>query len=162
MAGREESGLIEVPAAANGRGMREAGLLPNLGPGLADSPESGMGSAEIARALADGELTTLVLMHADPLATHPGRAVWEAALDRAAGVIAFADFLTPALEENATVVFPAEANAEKEGTVTHPDGRLQRVRQAIGHPGETRPVWWVLSELADRCGAGLDLSLIHI
>ena len=158
LAGKDESGLIEVPAAANGRGMREAGLLPNLGPGLADAPEAGMGSAEIARALAGGELTTLVLLHADPLATHPERAIWEAALDRAAGVIAFADFVTPALEENATVVFPAESNAEKEGTLTHPDGRLQRVRQAIGHPGETRPEWWVLAELADRCGAGLDVA----
>ena len=73
-------------------------------------------------------------------------------------MIAFTDFLTPALEENATVVFPAESNAEKEGTLTHPDGRLQRVRQAIGHPGEIRArsggCW---PSCADRCGAGLDV-----
>ena len=35
-----------------------------------------------------------------------------------------------------TVVFPAEAYAEKDGTITHPDGRLQRLRPAIGHPGD--------------------------
>ena len=48
------------------------------------------------------------------------------------------------------MVFPAESYAEKEGTVTHPDGRLQRVRQAIGHPGEVRPQWSVLAELCAR------------
>ncbi len=39
------------------------------------------------------------------------------------------------------MVFPAESYAEKEGTVTHPDGRLQRVRQAIAHPAEVRSGW---------------------
>ena len=72
-------------------------------------------------------------------------------------MIAFADFVTPALAEHATVVFPAESNAEKEGTLTHPDGRMQRVRQAIGHQGEVRAGWAVLAELARRCGAGLDV-----
>ena len=52
------------------------------------------------------------------------------------------------------MVFPAESGAEKEGTVTHPDGRLQRVRQSIGHLGEVRPGWWVLAELCERLGAG--------
>ena len=68
-------------------------------------------------------------------------------------MIAFTDFLTPELEENATVVFPAESNAEKEGTLTHPDGRVQRVRQAIGRQGEVRPGWWVLAELAATAAA---------
>jgi NADH-quinone oxidoreductase subunit G len=53
------------------------------------------------------------------------------------------------------VVFPASVYAEKEGTVTHPDGRLQRVRQALGHPNEARAGWWVLAELCERVGAGL-------
>ena len=38
------------------------------------------------------------------------------------------------MREHADVVFPAEAYAEKEGTLTHPDGRLQRLRPAIGRP----------------------------
>ena len=70
-------------------------------------------------------------------------------------MIAFAEFRTDALDEHADVVFPAESYAEKEGTVTHPDGRLQRVRQAIGHPGEVRAGWWVLAELCERAGAGI-------
>jgi NADH-quinone oxidoreductase subunit G len=88
----------------------------------------------------------------------PGRAGWEAALERATTVIAHANFLTDGVREHATVVFPAESYAEKEGTLTHPDGRLQRLRAAIGHPGDVRAEWSVISELARR--VGLDLGLL--
>ena len=73
-------------------------------------------------------------------------------------VIAFARFRSEALEAHANVVFPAEIYAEKEGTVTHPDGRVQRLRQALGHAGEVRPGWSVLGELCERLGAGTDAA----
>jgi NADH-quinone oxidoreductase subunit G len=59
---------------------------------------------------------------------------------------------------HANVVFPAETHAEKEGTVTHPDGRLQRLRPSVPHPGAARPLWEVLAELAARLGdeTGID------
>jgi NADH-quinone oxidoreductase subunit G len=59
------------------------------------------------------------------------------------------------VREHATVVFPAESYAEKEGTITHPDGRVQRLRPAIGHPDAVRFEWSVLADLARR----LDLDL---
>jgi NADH-quinone oxidoreductase subunit G len=62
--------------------------------------------------------------------------------------------------KNADVVFPAEAYAEKEGTVTHPDGRLQRLRPTVPHPGNVRPVWQVLVELATRLGHELGLDSV--
>jgi NADH-quinone oxidoreductase subunit G len=71
-------------------------------------------------------------------------------------VIAFAQFPDEGLEEHADVVFPAEIYPEKEGTVTHPDGRIQRVRQALGHANEVRPAWHVLADLCERVGAGID------
>ena len=151
------AGLIEVPRSTNSRGLREAGCLPNLLPGLepaeADSPGLAAKSAsEIAAALG-GELSALVLMGADPLRTHPERAAWESALDRASFVVAFAQFADDSVTEHADVIFPAESYAEKDGTVTHPDGRVQRLRQAIGHPGEVHPGWSVLAELSARLGA---------
>jgi NADH-quinone oxidoreductase subunit G len=82
----------------------------------------------------------------------PGREAWVAALEQATTVVAHAQFLTEGLREHATVVFPAEAYAEKEGTIVHPDGRLQRLRAAIGHPGAVRPEWHVLADLAKRLG----------
>src|SRR4029079_19253027 len=52
----------------------------------------------------------------------------------------------------ANVHLPAESHAEKEGTLTHPDGRLQRVRPSVPRPGAVRPVWQALSELSGRLG----------
>jgi NADH-quinone oxidoreductase subunit G len=152
---RPESGLIEIPSGANGRGLREVGVAPKLAAGLADSPAPGLSAAEIGPALADGELSTLLLVAADPQTELSDRPTWERAYDRAEAIVAFADFVTPGLAEHATVVFPSESNAEKEGTLTHPDGRLQRVRQAVPHAGEVRPVWTVLAELCYQAGAPL-------
>ena len=67
-------------------------------------------------------------------------------------VVAHASVLTEGLREHANVIFPAESYAEKEGTVVHPDGRLQRLRIAIAHPGEVRAGWSVVAEIAKRCG----------
>jgi NADH-quinone oxidoreductase subunit G len=152
--GTEGSGLIEIPAGTNARGLREVGCLPTLGPGLTDAPAPGKGAEEIAQSLGD-DLSALVLLHADPVGTHPGQGDWRAALDRAGFVVAFADHLTPGLE-GANVVFPAASYAEKEGTMTHPDGRLQRLRQAIGHPGEVRQPALVLAELCSRLGTEVE------
>jgi len=157
--GTDGAGLIEVPAGSNGRGLREAGVLPVAGPGLTAAPGGdGRTAGEMAQALAAGELTALYLLHADPLEDHPDRSAWERALDKATTVVAHAAFLTEGVREHATVVFPAEAYAEKEGTIVHPDGRVQRLRRAIGHQGQTRDGWQVISDLAKR--VGLDLGVL--
>ena len=72
------------------------------------------------------------------------------ALARAKTVIAHAAFLTEGLWEHADVVFPAESYAEKEGTITHPDGRVQRLRPAIARPDAVRGEWQVLADLCKR------------
>jgi len=151
-----DSGLIEVPSGSNARGLREVGCLPNLGPGLLDAEQAGKPAREIAAGLGGGELAALVLLHADPLLDLPERGTWEQALASAGVVVAFAEFVTEALAEHADVVFPAESYAETEGTMTHPDGRLQRVRQAIPHPDQVEPAWRVLAELCERLGAPLE------
>jgi NADH-quinone oxidoreductase subunit G len=150
--GADGSGLLEVPAWANGRGLREAGVLPNAGPGLSDPAEEGWSASEIAGALVEGELSALYLLGVDPLRTHPDRSQWEEAMAQAATVVVHASVMTGAIAGQADVVFPCEAYAEKEGTVTHPDGRVQRLRPAIGHPRGVRPEWQVLAELAQRLG----------
>jgi NADH-quinone oxidoreductase subunit G len=64
------------------------------------------------------------------------------------------------LNEHASVVFPAESYAEKEGTVTHPDGRIQRVRAGIAKPGEVRSQSLVLQDLiSDLLGSEFQLSV---
>ncbi|MEA2347355.1 MAG: NADH-quinone oxidoreductase subunit [Thermoleophilaceae bacterium] len=142
----DDSGLIEIPSGANSRGLREAGCVPGLAPGLADAPE-GRDASAMAAGLAGGELSALVLLQADPARTNPDRAAWLKALDSATFVVAFSDFVDQTLLDHASVVFPAEPYPEKEGTVTHPDGRIQRVRQSVRHPGDVRPQAVVLAEL---------------
>jgi len=71
-------------------------------------------------------------------------------VDDAGFVLAFSDFRNETVERSADVVLPAEAYAEKEGTVTHPDGRLQRLRQAVGRPDGVRAQTEVLLELVSR------------
>jgi NADH-quinone oxidoreductase subunit G len=156
--GRDGAGLFVVPSSANGRGLREVGVLPDAGPGLAPAPQAGMHAAQMAEAGARGELTALWLMGVDPLRDMPYRARWEQALDRASTVVCHASFLTEGVRDHATVVFPFEAYAEKDGTLTHPDGRVQRVRPAIGHQGQGRYGWQVLNDIARQ--VGLELGVL--
>jgi NADH-quinone oxidoreductase subunit G len=136
VAGKAESGLIGIPAETNGRGLREVGCVAGLGPGFADAdPPPG----------ADAAPGALLLFEADASETD---------MTSAGAVVAFAQFRSEALDEQADVVFPAQVYAEKEGTVTHPDGRIQRVRQALGHAGDSRAGWSILAELCERAGAG--------
>ncbi len=183
MGATDGAGLFEIPAFANGRGLREAGVLPNAGPGLSETrscaPADGLSSGApgdatgvpngaarvsaardvrgIAEGLAAGELSALYLLHCDPLRDLPDSELWERALARAGTVVAHAPFLTEGIREHADVVFPAEAYPEKEGTVVHPDGRLQRLRPAIARPGMVRAEWQVIAELALRLGFDMDV-----
>jgi NADH-quinone oxidoreductase subunit G len=144
------SGLLEVPDFANARGLREAGCLPDAGPGLAEVA-SGSSTEEIRAALESGELTSLVLFGVDPLRDFPDTKAWDAAITAADFVVSFS------MHENATtakadVVFPLETHAEKDGTVSHPDGRLQRVRPSASRPSDIRSNVAVLAELASLLG----------
>jgi NADH-quinone oxidoreductase subunit G len=147
--------LLEVPEATNARGLREVGCLPTAGPGLSETA-TGRGAAEIREGLESGDLAAALLLEVDPVRDHPKGAAWDEALAHRF-VVAFSMFENGSTA-HADVVFPAEAYPEKEGTVTHPDGRLQRLRPGIPHAGKVRPAWEVLVELSAQLGheTGLD------
>jgi NADH-quinone oxidoreductase subunit G len=169
LAGQDGSGLLEVPDFTNARGLREAGCLPDAGPGLgatrpplttsevANGGSIGMATEEIRGALEAGELKTLLLFGVDPLRDFPDTPAWKNALAKADHVIAFSTFET-ATTAMADVVFPLETHAEKDGTVSHPDGRLQRVRPSASRPGDIRPNWGVLAELSLTLGHDTGIS----
>jgi NADH-quinone oxidoreductase subunit G len=123
------AGLLEIPTHANGRGLRESGVVPDDG---------GLDSIGIVEAFESDELSCLYLLGVDPPAGGSGT------------IVAHAHFLTDALREHADVVFPAEAYPEKEGTVTHPDGTSQRLRRAVRHLGETRDERQLLEQISAR------------
>ncbi len=161
LAGKDGSGLLEVPELSNARGLREAGCLPDAGPGLtsaasttlfgANAALGGKTTEEMRAALESGELETLVLFGVDPLRDFPDTPAWERALSAAKQIVCFSTFENDTTAK-ADVVFPLETHAEKDGTVTHPDGRLQRVRPSAGRPGDIRPNWGVLAELSLALG----------
>jgi NADH-quinone oxidoreductase subunit G len=163
---RPGAGIIEVPSVPNARGIREAGFAPGHGPGYATLAEGGRDAAGIAAGLADGEIATVWLNYADPLRYYPDRPLWEKGLGTAQSVIAVDTVLTETARRFADVVFPGEAYPEKEGTVTNLDGRVQRLRPAIGRakgrtglPGSgVRPVWQVIADVARACD--LDLGVL--
>ncbi|HKZ12748.1 MAG TPA: NADH-quinone oxidoreductase subunit NuoG [Solirubrobacterales bacterium] len=151
VAGTEGAGLLEIPDTANARGLREAGVLPDGGPGLHPIAGGGRSTEQIRQALIDGDLDGLILVGVDPLRDFADTAAWEEALNAASFVLAFSTFTT-ATSAKADVLFPLETHAEKDGTVTHPDGRLQRVRPAAGRPGDIRPGWQTLAQLSLSLG----------
>jgi NADH-quinone oxidoreductase subunit G len=105
----------------------------------------------IRAALESGELKSLILFGVDPLRDFPDTAAWDRALTAADHLVVFSTFEN-ATTAKADVVLPLETHAEKDGTVTHPDGRLQRVRPSASRPGDIRPNWGVLAELSLALG----------
>jgi NADH-quinone oxidoreductase subunit G len=144
------AGLIEVPDGANGRGLREVGCIPVAGPGISDA-EQGLEAPGIRNALQEGDLDAALLVNADPVRDFADGPAWGEALGKAKFVLSVSMFEDVSTRQ-ADVVFPAESYAEKEGTVTHPDGRLQRLRPGTPPPGSVRPMWEVLAELSALLG----------
>ena len=146
-------GLLEVPEDSNTRGLREVGCLPSTTPGLQPT-DRGRGSADIKEGLAAHELGEMLLVNADPVRTHPDTEGWREALSGnfVVSIASFEDEST----RLANLVIPAENHAEKEGTVTHPEGRLQRLRRNVPLPEGMLPGWHFLDAVAAELGAGLD------
>jgi NADH-quinone oxidoreductase subunit G len=153
------AGHLQIPVQTNGRGLREVGFLPNLGPALTEDG-NGKSSDEIAAALGD-EVNALILLGVDPVQDYPNGAEWDIALKGAGTVISFSTWLDPTAAEHADVIFPLEVGPEKEGTLTHPDGRLQRLRQTVERAGDVNAGWWVINQLAERVGLDLGVKVVH-
>jgi NADH-quinone oxidoreductase subunit G len=146
----EGAGLLSVPDTTNARGLREVGVLPDAGPGFGET-DAGRDAEGIRQGLERDELKALLLFGADPVRDHPDSEGWKRALQAADFVVAFAMF-EDSSAALADVVLPLQSHAEKEGIVTHPDGRLQRLRPNVQDPGQVRPGWEVLCELAAALG----------
>jgi NADH-quinone oxidoreductase subunit G len=150
LAGTEGSGLLEIPELTNARGLREVGCLPDAGPGFSETA-AGKDTESIRAALELGELNSLILFGVDPLRDFPDTEAWDRALTAADHVVVFSMFEN-ATTAKADVVLPLESHAEKDGTVTHPDGRIQRVRPSASRPDAVLSNLIVLAELSTSLG----------
>jgi NADH-quinone oxidoreductase subunit G len=144
VATRPGGGQLEVTRDSNARGMREVGL-----------------TGDAASKILAGEVGALLLSGVDPVADYPASEDWNAAIAKVPAVISFATWLDPTAERHADVIFPLEVGPEKEGTVTHPDGRIQRLRQTTERAGEVNAGWWALQQLGERLGSDLGVTFVH-
>jgi formate dehydrogenase major subunit len=114
-------------------------------------PRPGLTSLAMQQAAREGALRCLLIIGQDPLVTDPSQNDVRRALAGLDTLIAVELFLTDTARV-ADVVLPAASFAEKDGTFTSTERRVQRVRRAIPPPGEARPDWQILEALAARLG----------
>ena len=122
------------------------------------NPKPGKTLSEIIPAAHEGEIKAMYLMGENPSLSDPdGKHVREA-LSRLEFFVVQDIFLSETAQF-ADVVLPACSFAEKEGTFTNTERRVQRVRKAIEPVGDSKPDWWIASQIAQRIGVkGFDFD----
>lgn len=146
-AGKENSGLVALWPHNNTQGANDMGILPDFGPGYELGGEAGATIDQMLRG--DAGLRAAYVMGADPARDYP---MSRATLQRLDFLIVQDLFMTETAQM-AHVVLPAAAFAEREGTFTNMERRVQRFAEGLQAPGEARPDWWVIAQLADRFDA---------
>ena len=174
--GRESGGVNPLRGQNNVQGACDMGALPNVYPGYqkVDNPEvkakfeaawgctlgdkPGLTHTEIFDGICSGTVKTLYAVGENPVLSEANANHVVEALEKVDFFVAQDIFLTESARY-AHVVLPAASYAEKDGTFTNTERRVQRVRQAIPPVGDSKPDWWIVCELAKRMGvAGFDFT----
>jgi NADH-quinone oxidoreductase subunit G len=149
-----EARRLTVVPHANSRGAADVGCLPESGPGYKRREgRPGMGTWEMLEAAGAGQLKALVVMGPAPLAPISSHAMVKKALGGVELLVAL-DTLESPVSAAADVVLPLHTFAEKDGTYTSIEGRVQRLRQAIPPVAKTTPDWRLIQDLANAWEAG--------
>ncbi|QSA97649.1 nitrate reductase [Methylococcus sp. EFPC2] len=119
-------------------------------PHLARNP--GLKAVEMFEAVAEGRIKALWIMATNPAVSLPDANKVRAALAGCEFVVVSDCEDRTDLTPYAHVRLPAAAWGEKDGTVTNSERRISRQRAFLPLPGEARPDWWIVSEVARRMG----------
>ena len=141
--------LLCVPNA-NSQGALDMGVYPGLDRGHRPGPP-GLGTLEMLRGAVDGRIKFLWLMGADILSDVPDAALAEAAL-RSGAFVVVSELFPTATALSADVILPAAAFAEKEGSYTNLERRIQKTNPVVPAPGGARADWHVLLDISARLG----------
>jgi assimilatory nitrate reductase catalytic subunit len=152
MGGREVGGLATQLAAH--MGFAQPADLDRVrrfwgAPRLASRP--GLKAVELFDAVLDGRVKALWILGTNPADSMPRADRVRAAL-AACPFVAVSDCWPNDTTRFAQIVLPAAGWGEKDGTVTNSERRISRQRAFGPAPGEARPDWWMLSEVARRMG----------
>jgi predicted molibdopterin-dependent oxidoreductase YjgC len=149
-----EARRLTVLPAANSRGASDLGCLPEHLPGYRKADgRPGMSTWEMLEAASAGQLQALVLMGPSPLEAGGSPLLLQKAIEAVDLLVVF-DILEGPLTRAADVAVPLHSFAEKDGTYTNLEGRVQRLRQAIPPLAKTGPDWRLLRDLANAWEAG--------
>ena len=165
--GRTGTGLNPLRGQNNVQGCSDAGGLPNVFPGyqsISDDDirakfeaawntklpsEPGLTTMEMVDAAEKGAIHAYFVMGENPMMSEPDLRHARHVMENLDFVLV-QDIFTNETSEYADVILPAASFAEKDGTFTNSDRRVQMVRKALSPPGEARPDWEILCDLAVR------------
>lgn len=168
-------GVNPLRAQNNSQGASDMGCAPGFLPGyqpVSDanargrfeaawgSPiraEAGMNALRIIQAAGEGRVRALYIVGEDILNTSPEAAEFRADLEVCEFVV-LQEMAASETTRYADVILPDVSFAEKTGTFTSAERRLQMVRQAIEPLGEARPDWQILAGLGGRLASGWDYA----
>jgi len=167
--GKPGSGVNPLRGQNNVQGACDMGALPNVYPGYQAvtndavrekfesawgvplNPRAGMKLTEMLPAAREGTFKAMYIMGENPVLTDPDSNHVIESLN-SLDFLVFQDIFLNESAELADVVLPAASFAEKEGTFTNTERRVQRVRKAIEPIGKSKPDWWITAEIAKRMG----------
>jgi formate dehydrogenase alpha subunit len=163
--GRESAGVNPLRGQNNVQGACDLGALPNVYPGYQSvedaeirakfekawdtrlSDKTGLTIVEMFHAIEDGKVRALYMMGENPALSDPNLNRTRKALERVEFLVSQDIFLSES-GQYADVVLPAFSFAEKDGTFTNTERRIQRVRKAVNPPGQSRDDWRIICDVA--------------
>ena len=153
MGGREVGGLANQLAAHMGFTPADIDRVRRFWKAPRIATQEGLKAVQMFEAIARGEIKALWVMGTNPAVSLPDADAARAALAKLELFVVSENVRSnDTVNAGAQVLLPAQAWGEKSGTVTNSERRMSRQRAFLAPPGETRPDWWIVSEVARRLG----------
>jgi assimilatory nitrate reductase catalytic subunit len=155
MGGREVGGLANQLAAHMGFTPPDIDRVRRFWKAPRIATHEGLKAVQMFEAIARGEIKALWVIGTNPAVSLPDADVVREAMKKLELFVVSENVRSnDTVEAGPHVLFPALAWGEKSGTVTNSERRISRQRSFLPAPGEARPDWWILSEVAKRLGFG--------
>jgi len=155
MGGREVGGLANQLAAHMAFTPPDIDRVRRFWQAPRIATHEGLKAVQMFEAVARGEIKALWVIGTNPAVSLPDADVVREALKKLELFVVSENVRSnDTVEAGPHVLLPALAWGEKSGTVTNSERRISRQRAFLPAPGEARPDWWILSEVARRLGFG--------
>jgi assimilatory nitrate reductase catalytic subunit len=155
MGGREVGGLANQLAAHMNFTPPDIDRVRRFWKAPRIATHEGLKAVQLFEAIGRGEIKALWVMGTNPAVSLPDADAARSALKKLELFVISENVLSnDTVGAGAHVLLPALAWGEKSGTVTNSERRISRQRAFLPAPGEARPDWWIVSEVARRLGFG--------